>query len=166
MPGLELDDVAVRVRGVAPRQATAVLRRHGDDIAEGRAAAGFHGLEGRGHVRDHERDVAPPGPVGYGRFRIGRHRVVAEDLEGGAVVAATRQAQVGAPQVRAGQAGRAVEVGAGDVPLGTDLLHPEDVAVEVGEALPVARGHVHVPEPGAVDPHADTVASPPGGQGA
>ena len=105
-PGLQLDEVAVGIRRVAPGDVPAVGRRERDDLAEAAAAGGDDRVQRRGHVGHLERDVAPARTVDLGASRR-LDRVVLVDLERRPRRAVAREAQVRAGQVRAGDPRRA-----------------------------------------------------------
>ena len=80
-PCLELKDVAVGIRGVAPRDRAPVRRlRRGHARRLGRPHAAEHGIERGRHVRDLERDMAPARTRDIGTW-MGVEVVVREDLD-------------------------------------------------------------------------------------
>src|SRR5262245_38981053 len=92
-PALELDDVALGVRRITPRDAAAVGGLRGDDVADAPAAGGHDLVERRRDIRHLERDVAPAGPRDRGPG-VGRCVVVLEDLQRRPRRSETRQPQV------------------------------------------------------------------------
>ena len=108
LPRLQLDEVALRITHVGPRNPAGARHHDRFDRADGLPAGGNRRRPRRVHVGDGKRDVAESDAVG-GRRRGLLRRVVLKDLERRARGAAARHAIVRAGDSRPGHAGAALQ---------------------------------------------------------